>query len=95
MKSGYVAAIDAEKVGRVALALGAGRMEKTDRIDPLAGVNLAVKRGDRVSVGMPLATLESSRCPDGLERAAADLLKAFVIAPSAPELPPVMHGLWV
>jgi pyrimidine-nucleoside phosphorylase len=95
MKSGYVAAIDAEKVGRVALALGAGRMEKTDRIDPLAGIRLAVKRGDRVSVGMPLATLESSRCPDGLERAAADLLKAFVIAPSAPELPPLMQGLWV
>ena len=85
MKSGYVAAIDAEKVARAALALGAGRMEKTDRIDPLAGINLSVKRGDRVSVGMALATLQSSRCPDGLERAAADLLKAFVIAPVAPE----------
>ena len=85
MKSGYVTAIDAEKVGRVALALGAGRMEKTDRIDPLAGITLSVKRGDRVSVGSPLATLESSREPDGLERAAADLLKAFAIGPTAPE----------
>ena len=85
MKSGYVTAIDAEKVGRVALALGAGRMEKTDRIDPLAGITLSVKRGDRVSVGSPLATLESSREPDGLERAAADLLKAFTIGRDAPE----------
>ena len=85
MKSGYVTAIDAEKVGRVALALGAGRMEKTDKIDPLAGITLSVKRGDRVSVGSPLATLESSREPDGLERCAADLLKAFTIGPAAPE----------
>ena len=85
MKSGYITAIDAEKVGRVALALGAGRMEKTDKIDPLAGITLSVKRGDRVSVGSPLATLESSREPDGLERAAADLLKAFTIGPAAPD----------
>ena len=85
MKSGFVTAIDAEKVGKVALALGAGRMEKTDKIDPLAGITLAVRRGDRVSVGSPLATLESSREPDGLERAAADLLKAFTIGPAAPE----------
>ena len=85
MKSGYVTAIDAEKVGRVALALGAGRMEKTDKIDPLAGITLSVKRGDRVAVGAPLATLESSREPDGLERCAADLLKAFTIGRDAPE----------
>jgi len=85
MKSGFVTAIDAERVGRVALALGAGRLEKTDKIDPLAGITLAVKRGDRVAVGAPLATLESSREPDGLERAAADLLKAFTIGPAAPE----------
>ena len=85
MRSGFVTAIDAEKVGRVALALGAGRMEKTDKIDPLAGITLSVKRGDRVSVGAPLATLESSREPDGLERCAADLLKAFAIGPAAPD----------
>ena len=86
MRSGYVSAIDAEKVGKVALALGAGRMEKTDRIDPLAGITLSVRRGDRVAVGAPLATLESSREPDGLERAAADLLKAFTISSTAPEI---------
>lgn len=85
MRSGYVAAIDAEKVGRVALALGAGRLEAKDRIDPLAGVSLAVKVGDRVVVGAPLATLMKSKDPDGLERSAADLFKAFVISPVPPE----------
>ena len=90
MRSGYVSAIDAEKVGRVALALGAGRLESKDRIDPLAGVTLAVKVGDKVSVGSPLATLMKSKDPDGLERCAADLLKAFTISPAPSECGPLI-----
>ena len=86
MKSGYVSEIDAEKVARVALQLGAGREKAGDRIDPLAGVTLAVKVGDKVAVGAPLATLEKSTDPDGLERAAADLFKAFTISATAPEV---------
>ena len=85
MKSGYVTAIDAEKVGRVSLSLGAGREKTGDRIDPLAGVTLAVKIGDRVTIGQPLATLEKSAGPDGLEKAAAELYKAFQVSPQAPE----------
>lgn len=85
MKSGFVSEIDAEKVARVALQLGAGREKTGDRIDPLAGITLAVKVGDKVAVGAPLATLEKSSDPDGLERAAAELYKAFVISATAPE----------
>ena len=84
MRSGYVTEIDAEKVARVALQLGAGREKAGDRIDPLAGVTLAVKVGDKVAVGAPLATLEKSSDPDGLERAAADLFKAFTIGTECP-----------
>ena len=84
MKSGFVTDIDAEKVARVALRLGAGRERPGDRIDPLAGVDLAVGVGDRVSVGSPIATLVKSTDPDGLERAAAELLGAFTIGAAAP-----------
>ena len=87
MKSGRVAAIDAEKVARVALSLGAGRMQAGDRIDPLAGVKLAVQVGDRVGTGSPLATLEKSADPEGLEKSAAELYKAFEIGATA-EVPP-------
>ena len=90
MRSGFVPAIDAEKVGRVALALGAGRQTAADRIDPLAGITLSVRVGDRVSVGSPLATLEKSFDPDGLERAAADLYKAFQVSSAAPEPRPLI-----
>jgi len=90
MRSGYVSEIDAEKVARVALQLGAGREKAGDRIDPLAGIHLAVRVGDRVTVGAPLATLEKSTDPDGLERAAADLFKAFAISPAVPETVPLI-----
>ena len=90
MKSGYVASIDAEAVGRVALALGAGRVNAGDRIDPRAGVTLSVKVGDRVAVGAPLATLETSAGPDGLERQAAELFRAFAITQDAPEARPLV-----
>ena len=83
MRSGVVAEIDAERVARVAFMLGAGRSKATDSIDPFAGVTLAVGIGERVSIGSPLATLEKSGSVDGLEAAAAELLKAFRIAPSA------------
>lgn len=95
MRSGHVTDIDAERVARTALALGAGREKAGDRIDPLAGVTLDVAVGDRVSVGSPLATLERSAGPDGLERAAADLLKAFSISSSPPEAKAIVlerHG---
>ena len=86
MRSGYVTQVDAEKVGRVALMLGAGREKTGDKIDPLAGITLAVKVGDKVAVGQPLATLEKSTEPDGLEKAAAELYKAFQIGSEKPEV---------
>lgn len=90
MRSGYVESIDAERVARVALSLGAGRWQPGDRIDHLAGVRLAVGRGDKVSIGSPLATLENSSDPDALERAAAELLKAFTVSPTPPEAKPLV-----
>jgi len=85
MRSGYVSEIDAEKVARAAFRLGAGREKTGDRIDPLAGIELAVARGDKVAVGAPLATLTTSWAPDPLESCAAELFKAFKVAPEPPE----------
>ncbi len=90
MRSGFVNGIDAEKVARAAFELGAGRATQTDAIDPLAGVDLDVMRGDRVAVGAPLATLQKSGDPEGLERAAAALYKAFSIGSSPVESSPLV-----
>ena len=72
------------------LSLVASREKAGDRIDPLAGVTLAVGVGDRVVTGQPLATLERSADPDGLEPCAAQLLAAFAISPTAPEPTPLI-----
>ncbi len=90
MRSGYVTGIDAKKVAQISLRLGAGRQVQTDTIDPHAGVDFAVARGDRVAVGAPLATLFTSTVPDALEECAAELLSAFTIAPAAFTPPPLV-----
>ena len=90
MRSGFIGAIDAEKVARVAFELGSGRAAPGESIDPLAGVTLAVKTGDRVAVGDALATLEKSSGPDGLEKCAGELYRAFTIVSSAPERSPLI-----
>jgi thymidine phosphorylase len=92
MRSGVIGAIDAEKVARVAFELGAGRQAPGEAVDPLAGVTLAVGVGDRVAVGDALATLEKSSGPDGLEKCAAELYKAFTISASVPERSDLILG---
>lgn len=87
MRSGCVSGIDARKVADIALTLGAGRQVQTDSIDPHAGIDFDVQRGDRVSVGSPLATLFTSTRPDALESCAAGLLNAFTFAPTGFEQP--------
>jgi len=50
-EDGYVAELEAETLGRVALALGAGRERLDSVIDPAVGLVLERKVGDQVSVG--------------------------------------------
>jgi pyrimidine-nucleoside phosphorylase len=50
-RSGYVANINAEKVGLATMLLGAGRERMDQRIDPGVGVLLRTKAGDQVREG--------------------------------------------
>lgn len=50
-RSGFVAAVEAEAIGRIAANLGAGRAQKEHRIDPAVGLTLVVKVGDQVDRG--------------------------------------------
>ena len=51
LRSGYVAGLHAEQVGRAAVALGAGRATLADTIDPGVGVEVRCPPGTRVSAG--------------------------------------------
>ncbi len=55
--SGYISRIEADVIGHASVLLGAGRLTKTDEIDPGAGICFYRKVGDRVSRGDVLCSL--------------------------------------
>lgn len=59
-QSGYIKEINAEKVGRVACALGAGRVRKEDEIDYTVGIVLNKKVSEKVAQGDILGYIHSN-----------------------------------
>lgn len=59
-ENGYIFKVDAEKIGKSAMILGAGREKKEDSIDYRAGIILNKKTGDSVKKGELIATFYSS-----------------------------------
>ncbi|MBA3425605.1 MAG: thymidine phosphorylase [Rubrobacter sp.] len=86
-RGGYVAGVRALGIGHAALALGAGREAKGDRIDPGAGVEILAKAGDRVEEGEPVARLYGER---DVGRAGTLVLEAFDLSGEPVEPPPVI-----
>src|SRR5215213_2280199 len=86
-RGGYVARFGASAVGRAALALGAGRKQKGDRIDPGSGIELLVKPGDPLQKDQPIARLHGER---EAERAEQLVLEALEISDEPVEPPPAI-----
>ncbi len=89
-QAGYVQAMDAETVGRVAMALGAGRARKEDPVDPAVGVTVLAKKGSRVSPGDVLA-LVHARSRQAAEAVVPVLLQAYRVGPTPPQARPLVH----
>lgn len=89
---GFVTAMNAEEIGAVASVLGAGRAVKTDTIDPTAGILLAKKTGDRVTVGDTLCTLYTSK-RETLAPAAARYAAAIAVGDAPPETKPLIYDI--
>ena len=87
--SGVVTAIDAEAVGRAAIALGAGRAGPADAVDPAAGIVLERKVGDAVRRGEVIAVLHTSS-RGALEEAARIVASAYRIGPEAAAASPLV-----
>lgn len=60
-KDGYISIIDAEKIGKASLLIGAGRLTKADILDFDAGVKLVALTGQLVKKGDTLAVLYSNK----------------------------------
>jgi pyrimidine-nucleoside phosphorylase len=86
---GFVTSVNARTVGRVSMALGAGRETVDSSIDPSVGILLNKKIGDRVGKGEPLCTVLYNQAAK-FESVRQQLLEAFVIAPDRVEPPPLI-----
>ena len=87
--TGFVTRLDAELVGRAAVALGAGRDRAEAAVDPAAGIQIAAVVGTPVTAGDPvfhLACTEAAR----LDAARLLLEEAMSVGQSAPPPHPLV-----
>jgi len=90
-RDGIVEAVEPRAVGYGVIALGGGRRNMEDRIDPSVGYVLTAKPGDKVTKGQPLATIHA-RSEGDLRLGAEALEKAIKIGDRASDsLPLVSH----
>jgi pyrimidine-nucleoside phosphorylase len=87
-RAGAIARIRPRAVALAALAVGAGRRQKEDSIDPAAGVELLVGRGDVVEAGAPIALLHHDG--RGAAEATRLLASAFEIGDASPTPAPLV-----
>jgi pyrimidine-nucleoside phosphorylase len=86
-QSGWLKAIDAREIGEASVDLGAGRVKKSDTIDPAVGLMIHHKVGDRVGMGEPLFTIHAGS-REKLEQARERLLAAHTWSDQpSPRLP--------
>jgi pyrimidine-nucleoside phosphorylase len=85
-QQGYVSAIDAETLARVAVELGAGRARKGDRIDHSVGLVLMAKVGNQLNVGDPLIRVHA-RSEEDVSRLSKRIVDSFSWSERRVELP--------
>jgi pyrimidine-nucleoside phosphorylase len=90
-EEGYVHGIDAEGVGRAALAIGAGRETKESPIDYSVGILLVKKVGDKVSKGDILAKVHINDMQK-LEESKQKLIDAYDLSMEIPSPRPLIFG---
>ena len=90
-ETGTLAAVDAEAIGRAAAALGAGRVRKTDTIDPAVGIVCTPKIGDRLDRGSPIGAVHA-RTTEDARGAAAAVLAAFTVTDGPVSPPPLVYA---
>jgi pyrimidine-nucleoside phosphorylase len=88
-RGGFVAGLEAERIGRAAVALGAGRGTLDDVIDHGVGITVAAHVGSEVRAGEPVLVIHH-RAGRGLDAARALLESSVQIADAAPARLPLV-----
>jgi pyrimidine-nucleoside phosphorylase len=90
---GYLQAIAARQLGLAALGLGAGRLKKSDVIDPAVGIVLNKRIGDPIATGDVLAVIHAAT-EQGAKTAEKRILEAITLSTNAVQAPPEIAA-WV
>jgi pyrimidine-nucleoside phosphorylase len=90
-RAGYLAAVDAEALGRASSDLGAGRRRKGDPIDPSVGIVFRPKVGDPIAEGQELGMVHA-RTADDAEACVRRVGRALRWSEDAVEAPPLVYG---
>lgn len=85
-KSGYVKVLEAERIGRASVALGAGRIRKEDSIDKSVGFILNKKIGSKVERGCILGYVHANDEEKG-KLAIEEVKKAYEIVDEKVDMP--------
>jgi pyrimidine-nucleoside phosphorylase len=86
--SGFVTAIDTERLGYVIINLGGGRKQLGDKLDLSVGLEMLVRLGDAVEAGQPLVRVFAQ--PDATRHIKRDLMAAITIGDNQVEPPPLI-----
>jgi pyrimidine-nucleoside phosphorylase len=89
---GFVSDCDAEELGRVAAAVGAGRQRVDDELAHGAGIVVHARIGDAVERGQVLATLLVGERPIDRERMVERIRAAFRVGPEPVDPPQLVLG---
>jgi pyrimidine-nucleoside phosphorylase len=89
-RAGWVAAADAEMIGRACVVLGGGRAKTDDRVDFAVGASGIAKIGEPVRNGQPLLVLHAND-PGRLDEAIRFAERAFTIAEAKGAAPPLVY----
>jgi pyrimidine-nucleoside phosphorylase len=92
-KSGYVAAMDTMQLGWAVQRLGAGREKAGEPVDPHAGIEFHARRGARVEIGDPFATLYATN--ESMLTEPVELIeRAITFSHEAPEKVPLVSHIF-
>jgi pyrimidine-nucleoside phosphorylase len=88
-RAGYLRSYDAKRIGLLAVDLGAGRRTLEDEVDPLAGIIVRKKLGEKAEEGETLAVIQGSdrqRVEIAAQRFAECIALTDTVAPPGPRV---------
>jgi pyrimidine-nucleoside phosphorylase len=88
IRSGYLARIDAELLGKAIIAMGGGRQVLSDALDHSTGLEMHARLGDLIDAGQPLCRIFAK--PIVAERVRHTLLDAIQVADEPPRVGPLI-----